>query len=177
MTGHGSPLERQTVNATVVGAYNAALRCLSYRPRSEAEVRRRLLRRYPPEVVQEVIATLVEQKLLDDAAFARYWRENRERRHPKGQEVLRQELSRLGVSRETAEESLQGFDAEANAYRAAVKWAHRLRGAGYAEFRQRLWAYLQRRGFRPEAVKVTVRRLWRELADPLHRDQDSEEDE
>ena len=165
------------MNATIVATYNAALRYLSYRPRSEAEVRSRLLRRHSSEVAEAVIAALAEQKLLADAAFARYWRENRERRHPKGQAVLLQELLRLGVSRETAEESLEGFDAEANAYRAAVKWAHRLKGAGYVEFRQRLWAYLQRRGFRPEAVKVTVRRLWGELADPLHSDHDPEEDE
>ena len=54
--------------------YDAALHLLSYRPRSEAEVRRRLARRYSIELIERVIAMLREHHYLDDAAFAGYWR-------------------------------------------------------------------------------------------------------
>ena len=92
--------------------------------------------------------------------------------------MIRQELSRLGVSRELAETALEGFDGAGNAYLAAQKPAARLKGAGYARFKQRLWAHLQRRGFQADVIGKTVQRLWDELADPLdsHVDADSQEE-
>ena len=167
----------QDQNPPFQQAQDAALRFLSYRPRSEAEVRRRLSRHYPPELIERVIAALREQRYLDDVTFARYWRDNREQHRPKGQVALRQELYRLGVPRETVEEALEGFDAEANAYRAGSKLARRLAGIDYPTFRQRVSGYLQRRGFGSAVVRETVARLWRELPDPLYRNQDADEDE
>ena len=73
----------------------------------------------------------------------------------------------MGVNREVAETALEGFDGAENAYLAARKPAARLRGAGYARFKQRLWAYLQRRGFGADVIGKTVQRLWDELTDPL----------
>ena len=100
-------------------ALDAALRFLSYRPRSEAEVRRRLARRFPGPSVDNAIATLREQGLLDDAAFAQFWRQNRERSRPKGASAMKWELLRMGVSREVADDALEGLDEDENAYRAA----------------------------------------------------------
>ena len=157
--------------------YAAALRFLSYRPRSEAEVGRRLSRHYSPDLVHRVMATLQEQGLLDDAAFARYWRENREQHRPKGQGILRQELLRLGVPRETIGEALEGFDAPGNAYRAGTKLARRLAQSDYPQFRQRMSGYLHRRGFSRTVVRETLERLWRELPDSLHGDEHTHEDE
>ena len=55
-------------------ALDSALRFLSYRPRSEQEVRRRLGRQaWPAEVIEAVVARLRAVGLLDDAAFARLW--------------------------------------------------------------------------------------------------------
>ena len=162
---------------TYASARDAALRFLSFRPRSEAEVRRRLLHRYPPQTIDRVIVALREQRYLDDAAFARQWRLNRERHRPRSRGILRQELVRLGVPEEIANEALEGFDAEDNAYRAGRKLALRLAGSDYPRFRQRLWDYLRRRGFGGALVGETVERLWRELADSLHRGVDAEADE
>jgi len=54
--------------------FNAALHYLSYRPRSEPELRERLKRRgFNGESVETVIARLKEQKLVDDIAFAEFW--------------------------------------------------------------------------------------------------------
>src|SRR5262249_18336159 len=69
--------------------FDAALRFLASRPRSRAEVRRRLLRRQPnwperwPEVVERVLARLERIQLLDDRAFAEFWVEQRERFSPR----------------------------------------------------------------------------------------------
>ncbi len=152
-------------------ARQEALRFLSYRSRSRAEVRRKLAKRYPSEVVEQVIARLVEQRYLDDVAFAIEWRRQRERRRPRGQSVLQRELLGLGVDREVIREALEGIEETDNAYRAANAIARRLvatdSGPDYGRFRQKVWAFLQRRGFDNSAIRSTVERFWSELADPL----------
>ena len=155
-------------------ARQEALRFLSYRSRSRAEVRRKLAHRYPSEVVEQVIARLVEQLYLDDLAFAIEWRRQRERRRPKGQSVLQRELQGLGVDREVIREALEGIEEADNAYRAAEPIARRLASVDYARFRQKVWAFLQRRGFDHSAIRSAVERYWSELADPLDGGVDTE---
>ena len=147
-------------------ALNAALRLLSYRPRSVAEVRRRLARKWPPPVIDRVVLFLQEHNYLDDAAFAQLWRRGREQRKPRGPRALRQELRQLGVDREVIEEALEDFDAPANAHKAGQKLAARLAGQGVAEevFRRKVSAHLQRRGFDYAVIAATVRQLWSEQA-------------
>ena len=157
-------------------ARDAAFRLLRYRARSEAEIRKRLGRRFDSEVIDRLITSLKDQGFLDDAAFASQWRDHRERRSPRGQGLLRQELLRLGVSQEVVREALADFDAEDNAYRAGRGLAVRLAGSEYAQFRQRLWAHLQRRGFDSGVIGEAVQRLWQELADPLDGEVDSDGD-
>ena len=75
----------------------------------------------------------------------------------------------MGVSREVAEEALDGVDEGENAYRAASRVLRRLGQLDYDTFRKKLAAHLRRQGFSPETVRVTVRRLWQELsADPAY---------
>lgn len=159
-------------------ALAVALRFLAHRSRTEAEIRRRLESAHIHDVVDQVIAWLQRQRYLDDAAFAVEWRRQRELRRPRSESLIRQELTRLGVSKEVTETALEGFDAAANAYQAAQKPAARLKGADHARFKQRLWGYLQRRGFRADIIGQTVQRLWEELSDPLdgHVDADPNEE-
>ena len=159
-------------------ARQEALRYLSYRNRSRAEVHRKLAQRYPSEVVEQVIARLVEQSYLDDVAFAMEWRRQRERRRPRGQSLLQQELQVLGVDREVIREALEGIEEADNAYQAAGTITRRFAatdsGADYARFRQKVWAFLQRRGFEHSAIRSTVERYWSELAHPLDGGVDTE---
>ena len=173
--GHPQNLEKTTFSK----AQSAALKFLSYRSRSEAELRRRLESSNYNEVTDQVIAWLKNNRLLDDAAFADTWRHQRESRHPRGERLIRQALSQLGVGREVVEAVMDGFDATDNAYRAAQKPAARAKSMGYARFRQRLWGYLGRRGFEVEVIRITVQRLWDELSDPLdsHIDANPHEDQ
>ena len=130
-------------------------------------MRRKLAERYPSEVVEQVIARLIEQRYLDDLAFAIEWRRQRERRRPRGRSALQRELQGLGVEREVIQGALEGIEEAENAYRAADAISRRLAGNDYALFRQKVWAFLQRRGFDNSAIRSTVDRYWSELADSL----------
>ena len=66
-------------------AKNTALRLLTYRSRSEKEVERRLNGRYTEDVIDQTLSDLRRQGLLNDAEFAREWREQREKFRPRGQ--------------------------------------------------------------------------------------------
>lgn len=147
-------------------AVDAACRFLSFRPRSEAEVRRRLMRRFPAELVDPVIEALRNKNYLDDEEFARRWRLDRERFHPRGRQVLKRELSRLGVAREVIDQALVGMEEEENAYRAGLKLAVRLlsKDCTQGDLSRKLYPYLQRRGFAYSLARDTVNRLWLELA-------------
>ena len=136
-----------------------------------------MVKSYPLPVVEEVIGQLQSQGYLDDAKFAQEWRRHREEHRPRGQGVIRQELLRLGVEPEVIREALAGFDAADNAYRAALIPARRLNSSDYPRFRQRLWSYLQRRGFDHSVISDVVSRMWRELTDPQHRVVDAEPQE
>jgi len=157
------------------GAMRDALRLLAYRSRSQTEVRRRLEHRYSSDVVDQVIGQLLEQRYLDDAAFAREWRQRREQNRPRSQTAIARELLQLGVDPEMIREALDGFDAEGNAYRAARPLARRLAGGDYSNFRRRVSSHLQRRGFSYEVIGDAAGRLWRELSDPLDSSVDPEE--
>ncbi len=156
------------------------MRFLAYRPRSEAEVRRRLARNFPAQVVAPLVESLTRQGLIDDRAFARQWRASREKRRPRSQRLIKQELRHLGVSDEVIAESLDGFDDAANAYLAGERPAQRLadRGVDRAEFGRRIAALLGRRGFGYGVIRETTGQLWRDSRpDALDGQGNSDDDE
>lgn len=150
--------------ADLVGkCLNAALRLLSYRPRSEAEIRTRLSRRFNGETIEGVILQLRERQMIDDVAFAVFWREARDSFSPRGRRLLKVELRHKGVDPEVIDEVLDGIDDEESAYRAAQKRGRTLAKEDYETFRRKLGAFLRRRGFSYGVVNRTTERLWQEL--------------
>lgn len=154
-------------------AKNAALRLFSYRSRSEGEVRKRLQLRFTEDVIDRTLSDLRRQGLLDDGAFAKEWREQREKFRPRGPAVIRRELRRLGVDSTVIQEALSGFDASASAHQAGSRYAAKLSLDDAGAFRRKLGGFLYRRGFEGDVLSQTVERLWRELFDPLHSDIDA----
>lgn len=143
---------------------NAATRYLSYRPRSEFELRKRLNQRgFKGDVVEAVLTRLKEQGLVDDVAFAQFWRENRDTFSPRSRWLTGLELRRQGVAADVIDSVVDDVDDSDNAYRAASSRARRLPLSDYQTFRQRLGEYLKRRGFSYGVIADTVKRLWQEL--------------
>ena len=143
-------------------AMRRALRYLASQPHSEAEVRQRLLQRFPHETVASTLERLREVGLLDDSAFARSWTHSRLAHRPRSASLIARELAGRGVAREIIQEALAGTDDEAAAYQAGQRLLGRLLEADYATFRRRGWQFLQRRGFSSSVIHHTLDRLWEE---------------
>jgi len=142
---------------------NAAAQLLSYRPRSESEVRERLLRRgFDEDCIGSVITKLKEQGLVDDIVFAQFWKENRESFSPRSRRLTRLELRRKGVASEVIDRVVGDIDENESAYRAAIPKVRHLKSAEYDVFRRRLGEYLRRRGFNYEVINRTVDKMWQE---------------
>jgi regulatory protein len=145
---------------------NAALRYLDYRPRSEAELRERLRRRgFNGDNVETVLARLREQGLVDDLAFAEFWKDNRQSFSPRSQWLTRLELRQKGVAEDTIGQVVAGVDDEDSAYRAAMSRARHLPLSDYQSFRRRLSEYLKRRGFDYRVINHTVPKVWQVIGE------------
>jgi regulatory protein len=118
--------------------------------------------------IEIVINKLKEQNLLDDTAFAQFWKENRQMFRPRSQRLTRMELRKKGVADEIIDEVTEKLDDMESAYQAALSKAHHLPKQEYEVFRRRLGDYLKRRGFGYAVINQTVKRIWQELKEPNH---------
>lgn len=169
----------------------AAARFLEARPRSVAEVRRRLgSAGYRAELVELAVGRLGELGLLDDHGFARGWVESRDRARPRGEHALRRELALKGVERAVVDDVLAsrrgedrddwqrgaGDDARTDPDRAAAdRLLERRRAAVFREPDPRLrvrkaYALLARNGFSPDVCRDASRSLAAGIAEELPSD-------
>ncbi len=142
-----------------VRARERAIRLLAVRPRSRAELERRLRRAVDASVVAEVVLALEREGLVDDRRFAEQWVRARRAARLLGTFRLRAELLRRGVARETVEAALQSAPADDEA---VAEELARLRLARYRHLpadkaARRLAGYLARRGFGTGAVLRALR--------------------
>ena len=141
----------------------AAFHYLSYRPRSEAELRERLRQRgFDGDTPAAAITRLRELGLVDDMAFARFWKDSRESFSPRSRWLTRQELRQKGVTDDIIDQVVSNTGDDDSAYRAALSKAHSLPQSDYQVFRRRLGEYLRRRGFSYGVINHTVERLRQE---------------
>ena len=142
-----------------------ALQLLSYRPRSEAEIRQRMKKAgFDPEVITKVLDRLRETGLVRDESFARDWVENRSALKPRSRKMLAYELRQKGVAEEAIEQALETTSEDEDlAFQAATRYAHKLSASDWQEFHRRLMSFLARRGFSYETAKTVVRQVWKGL--------------
>ena len=141
---------------------NAAAHYLRYRPRSEFELREGLHRRGFDDSIEAVIAELKERGLVDDMAFAQFWKDNRESFSPRSQQLTRLELRLKGVANEIIDQVVDAVNDEDSAYRAALGKARNLSLSDYQSFHRRLGGYLKRRGFSYQVINHAVEQIWQE---------------
>jgi len=120
-------------------------------------------------VISTTLERLAELGYVDDLAFARWWAEQRDRHSPRGQRLVEGELRQRGIGREVIEtlreergdRSAQlepSTPSEARRAKAALR--RHLRGSPIPDdprSRQRLAAFLARRGFGSDTVWAILR--------------------
>lgn len=140
-------------------ATDAALTFLSYRARSEREVRDRLRRgRYSQEAIDHAISRLRDWRYLDDEDFARRWVENRSAHRPRGRRLLQQELRQKGIDSETVRDVIDESDLDevAAATALARQRVPSYRGQDPLTVRRRIGGYLARRGYGFDVVRTAL---------------------
>lgn len=156
-------LEKLQADEAREQAYQQAMLFLSFRARSEAEVRKNLEKhKLPPAVIEETVSRLREERLLNDSQFAQDWVANRSEFRPRSKRALSIELKRKGLAEPAIQSATEAVDESALAYAAAEKRVRRLEGLEWNEFRKKLGEFLARRGFAYDVIAPTVKRLWLE---------------
>ena len=142
-----------------------AFNLLAAKPRSQAEMRERLLEKpwAEAEVVERAIARLVELGYLNDQQYAEQFANSRLTMKPIGRSRLRQDLRRKKISANDAEHALTEVyseEREEELIEQAIAKRIRLRGNPTSrEESKKLFDYLLRLGFGYELVIRKVRNL------------------
>lgn len=151
----------------------ASLRFVSYRPRSEKEIRDFLANKlkrwkvFSGTVVDKVIARLTELSYVDDAKFVVWWIEQRQTFKPKGVRLIAQELKSKGINRELIDEVVCQFSSDRGqndkqqsevdaAHRAVQKKLSHWSKLPILEQKKKLFDFLYRRGFDMDTAQRVI---------------------
>lgn len=131
----------------------SSFRFLSYRPRSEKEVRDFLLKKIAirkisdQRIAERVLSRLRELGYVDDKKFTSWWLEARARRKPKGARLLTRELKAKGVTVTDVP-----IDERALARHALAKKLPLWQKLPKPEQKKKIYGFLGRRGFSTDVI-------------------------
>ncbi len=146
-------------------------RLVAHRPRTVAEVERRLTEKgFPPDTARAAVASAQEAGILDDALFARIYAEDRLLSRPCSRELLATELRNRGLDPALADRATRAAFpelAEPDLARQALKTRlPLLRKLDPEVARKRAAAFLLRRGFSSDLVREVVAQAFGEAWTP-----------
>jgi regulatory protein len=140
----------------------AAFQYISFKPRTEHEIRQKLLRAgFEPDTVESALSRLRELGYVDDAAYAASFVRSRVGTRGYGPVRIRRELHQRGVDRGIVDDAIRSNivdDDEAGAAReqAAKRWPRLQSEADARKRRKKLFDFLLRRGFSFEVAAQAV---------------------
>jgi regulatory protein len=158
----GSSGLAEPVQEAIADAY----RYLNHRERTQAEVRARLEGiGFDPGDVEQAIATLIEDGLLDDARFARLLVQDKRELEGWGSDRIRQALLARGVEADQIEEALTAQDGRDEMERALELLRRRFPApAGDRRERDRALGMLVRKGYDVELALDAIAAHAREMS-------------
>lgn len=150
--------------------YNKALRFLSFRPRSEKEVRSHFAKasrgqgKSPSEdMVELIIKKLKDYKFLDDLEFAKMWVRERSLLKLKPWRVIKFELKQKDITEEIIEQVLSDSKEEKGdlekAKKIIDKKISKYKGLEKQKIREKLGRFLASRGFDYDIIKEALKFL------------------
>lgn len=129
-----------------------ALKFLSFRLRSEAEVVAYLKRqRVPPQEITATITKLKDLEFINDQKFCLWWQESRDHSHPVSSHLLQLELRRHGVPTDIIALAID-TSIETNLKRAQTALESKRSIAHPDQF-------LARRGFSWDIIQLTLKHI------------------
>jgi regulatory protein len=135
-------------------AHLRSIQYLAYRPRSRREIEQYLnKKKCPTEVMAETIRRLVESGLIDDESFASWWVAHRCRLKPRSTYALRFELLQKGIDESIISAALAETDDSKMALALLEAKHKQWRRLDRHKKRQKILAFLHRRGFRYDIAK------------------------
>ena len=144
-------------------AMEKAVKLLAMRDHSEGELREKLYHAgYPDAVTDKVMEKLTLMNLVDDENFAKNWTESRQHKH--GRRRIEQELTRKGISRDTAKTVVSAIPDEEqlkDAVRLAGKFLARTHGDMDRSLYQRTLSMLARHGYDADIARKAIERIAR----------------
>jgi regulatory protein len=164
----GQELEQKKIDQIIEAetkkeAKDAALKFLSYRMRSEKELRDKLKKKeFAQSLIDEVIKDLKRVDLVDDYEFASAFIRDRISNSPRGKILLKQELWKKGIKKEVIEKALKEYFKDEDEELTLAKELLQKRKKRYESLdknvaKRRLMSFLLRRGFSYDIVRQVLR--------------------
>jgi regulatory protein len=143
-------------------AKKAAMDYLSYRIRTNAEIRRKLRsKKISERTIEKVVEHLLDLGLLNDEEFARQLVTEKIKRKPVGRKLLKQKLFEKGVPAATGEKVMESVFSEVNekdlALRNFTKYYKKVKDKEITERKRKVFEYLARKGFDFDIVNEVIR--------------------
>ncbi|HOW36261.1 MAG TPA: regulatory protein RecX [Candidatus Omnitrophota bacterium] len=141
-----------------------SFRLLKVRGRSEAEIKERLRQKeFPDSVIAQTLQYLHQMRLVDDRQFAKDWVSARGEKSF-GLRRIASELKQKGIADEIINEELEqlrnSHHEEETAFTLAKQQQlKRCKNMEKERAMQRIFQYLAHRGFNPEIIEDTLRKL------------------
>jgi len=144
-------------------AKNIVFHLLKFRLRSERELREKLaVKSLPIPVIEQTIQYFKDLELIDDYRFALQWTSSRLKK-PFGVGRIRLELKKKGIDvaiiREALSEATNQYDEFKIVAELVSRRASKYRNIDPAKVKQRVYGYLQRRGFSTNTIIKAIKNI------------------
>jgi regulatory protein len=143
-------------------AKEVALRFLSFRRRTEKEIKDKLKKKgYDEKTIKRTIDKLKEYDLVNDSEFAIAWVKERLAYKPRGKRLLKQELWKKGIKKEIIDQVIEALcqDEDKSASELLQKIQKRYRNLEPKVAKRRMYGLLLRRGFSYETVSQALKNI------------------
>lgn len=147
--------------------YTQAIQFLSYRMRSEQEMRVYFHKKeVTPPIIEGIIAKLKENKYINDSDFANAFVRDRMHQSSKGPVLIVQELTEKGVSISIANEAIKQYSKKKQ-FEKAFAWAKkqqkRKNRKSYQQQNEQLKVKLAQKGFDSEVVQAVFQEVKQDM--------------
>ena len=144
--------------------YNKTLRFLSYRPRSEKELRDKLKKKKTSgEIINKIILRLKENNFINDEEFVKWWIEQRTTFKPRSFRLIKMELKQKGVSNDLIEKVIDDLrltiDDLKSAKKLIQKRLSRYKNLPREKKFQKIARFLSSRGFDYDIIKEIFKEI------------------